>query len=84
MIWLATPARIGETGDILSGARVGVGCRVAVGTRGEVGAVVTAIGCCPVTSFCSGKKGSYVGRISCAGVAGAQAASRIVDRNMAE
>lgn len=69
---------------MLSGARVGVGCRVAVGTSGELDAVVTATGCCPGTLFCNGRKGSYVGRIICVGTAGAQAVSRNAESDMAE
>jgi hypothetical protein len=84
MIWLATPAIKGDTGDTLSGARVGVGCLVAVATIGEFVTAVNAEGCCPAALFCSGKKGSYVGKITCVGAEGVQDASRIAERNMVE
>lgn len=46
----------GDTGDMVSGARVGVGGRVEVGTSGTFVAV-NADGC-PVSLFWIGKNGS--------------------------
>lgn len=70
MIWLAMPT---ISGDMLRGARVGVGWRVAVGTNVEFGAATT-LGC-PVAS-CIGKNGSYVGKTTEVGAAGAQEENR--------
>ncbi len=50
------PAKSGDTGDMVSGARVGVGWRVAVGASGEL--VPVNIAGCPVTPFWIGKNGS--------------------------
>ena len=82
MIWFATPAISGDTGEMESGARVGVGWRVAVEVRGEF--VAAEVVFWAVVLFWIGKNGSYVGRITCAGVAGAHEASRRAKRKMVE
>ncbi len=59
---------------------------MAVGARGELVAA-NDVGCpvvVDVVPFWIGKKGSYVGKKTCVGEAGAHEASRVAERNKAE